>query len=130
GQYLTGALSDYIPVGRLSFNTLQPFIHYEMVLPNDMMQITRSGNYLLKVYRGDDQDDLVITRRFMVFEQLVQMDARVVASRNVEMRNVAQQIDLVVRHPQLPVQDPFSEIHVAMVQNMRWQDLRTGFRPR
>ncbi len=130
GQYLTGALSDYIPVGRLSFNTLQPFIHYEMVLPNDMMQITRSGNYLLKVYRGDDQDDLVLTRRFMVFEQLVQMDARVVASRNVEMRNVAQQIDLVVRHPQLPVQDPFSEIHVAMLQNMRWEDLRTGFRPR
>src|SRR5690606_23417006 len=26
--------------------------------------------------------------------------------------------------------DPFGEIHVAMLQNMRWDDLRTGFKPR
>jgi hypothetical protein len=130
GQYLTGALNDYIPSGRLSFNTLQPFIHYELLIPNTQMRISRSGNYLLKVYRGSDPDDLVLTRRLMVFEQQVQMDARVVASRNVELRDVAQQVDLVVKHPALPVQDPFSDIHVTMLQNMRWDDARTGFRPR
>ncbi len=130
GQYITGAISDYIPAGRNSFNTLEPFIHYELLVPNQNMRISRSGNYLLKVYRGDDEEDLVLTRRFMVFEQRVQIDARVVATRNVEFRDVAQQVDLTVRHPALPVQDPFSEIHVTMLQNMRWDDARTGFRPR
>ncbi len=130
GQYLTGALNDYIPAGRLSFNTLQPFIHYEIMLPNDMMQISRSGNYILKVYRADDPEDLVLTRRFMVFEQQVQVDAQIVASRNVDMRDIAHQVDLVVRHPALPVQDPFSEIHVSVLQNMRWEDLRSGLKPR
>ncbi len=130
GQYLTGALNDYIPAGRLSFNTLQPFIHYEIMLPNDMMQISRSGNYIVKVYRADDPDDLVLTRRFMVFEQRTQIDAQIVASRNVDMRDIAHQVDLVVRHPALPVQDPFSEIHVSVLQNMRWEDLRSGLKPR
>ncbi len=130
GQYLTGALSDFIQVGQLSFNTLQQFIHYEVAFPNSMMQITRSGNYLLKVYHSDDPDDLVITRRFMVFEQKVQIDARILASRNVELRDVAQQVDMTIRHPNLPVQDPFSDLHITVLQNMRWNDARTGFRPR
>ena len=130
GQYLEGAMSDYLPSGRQSFNTLQPFIQYEVSFPNDMIRITRSGNYLLKVFRDSDETDLVLTRRFMVFEQRVEIDAAIQASRTVDLRDVAQQVDLVVRHPQLPVQDPFAEIHVAMLQNMRWEDLRTGFKPR
>ncbi|MDQ3100714.1 MAG: DUF5103 domain-containing protein, partial [Bacteroidota bacterium] len=104
GQYLTGALNDYFQTGRLSFNTLQQFIHYEVGIPNDMMQITRSGNYLLKVYRADDPEDLVLTRRFMIFEQQTQIDARILASRNVDLRDVTHQVDMVVRHPALPVQ--------------------------
>jgi hypothetical protein len=130
GQYLVGAQYDYLQPGRLSFNTLQPFIHYELLLPNRMMQIARSGNYLLKVYRGDDVEDLVLTRRFMVFEQRVQIDARIMASRNIEERDIAQQVDLTLRHPNLPVQDPFGEIHVTVLQNMRWSDARSQFRPR
>lgn len=130
GQYITGAMSDYIPAGRPSYNTYQSFIHYEIVFPNTMMQVNRSGNYLLKVYRGDDQEDLVVTRRFMVYEQNVQLDARVVASRNVEVRDIAQQVDFNIRHPSLPVQDPFAQINVTVLQNMRWEDARTGFKPR
>jgi hypothetical protein len=69
--------------------------------------------------------DVVLTRRFLVYEQKVDIEASMQASRSVDLRDVAQQIDLVVRHTQLPVQDPFGEIHVAMLQNMRWDDLRT-----
>lgn len=130
GQYIEGAMTDYLPTGRQSFNTLQPFIQYEVSFPNDMMRVTRSGNYLLKVFRDSDEADLVLTRRFMVYEQRVDIEASIQATRTVDLRDVAQQVDLVVRHPQLPVQDPFSEIHVAMLQNMRWDDLRTGFKPR
>lgn len=130
GQYIEGAPTGLVPAGRQSFNTLQPFIQYELEFPSDMMRPTRSGNYILKVFRGGDEEDLVLTRRFLVYEQRVQIDARMMASRVVDLRDVAQQIDLEVRHPQLPVQDPFSEIHVAMLQNMRWDDLRSGFTPR
>ena len=130
GQYLTGAISDHLPPARQSFNTLQPFLQYEVRIPNEVLRIGRSGNYLLKVFRDNDENDLVLTRRMMVYEQKVHIDASVKASRQVDMRDVAQQVDLVVRHAELPVQDPFGEIHVALLQNMRWDDLRTGLTPR
>lgn len=130
GQYLTGAMNDYIPTGRQSYNTLQPFIHYELEFPNGMMRFTRSGNYLLKVYRDSDQEDLVLTRRFMVTEQALQIDAQVKATRNIDLRDVAQQVDLTIRYSGLYVQDPFGDIHITVLQNMRWEDARTGFKPR
>jgi len=130
GQYISGAMSDYIPAGQQSYNALQPFIHYELEFPNQMMRLTRSGNYLLKVYRGSDQDDLVLTRRFLVSEQKVNIDAKVMATRNVELRDAAQQVDLTIRHPGVNIQDPFGDVHVTILQNMRWDDARTGLQPR
>ncbi|MCB0769957.1 MAG: DUF5103 domain-containing protein [Flavobacteriales bacterium] len=130
GQYLEGAMTDYVPTGRQSYNTLQPFIHYELEVPNGNMRITRSGNYLLQVFRDNDPEDLVLTRRFLVGEQALQIDARILASRNVDLRDIAQQVDLTIRHPGLYVQDPFGDIHVTVLQNMRWDDARTGFKPR
>lgn len=130
GQYLVGAMTDYLPPGRLSFNTLQPYFHYSLQVPNDMMQVSRSGNYILKVFRGSDQDDVVLTRRFMVYETKVRIDAGVTASRNVELRNSAQQVDLVVQHPELQVNDPFSDIEVLVLQNGNWNTARPGMRPR
>lgn len=129
-QYLEGSPQDFLQPARQSFNTLQPFLQYDLRFPNNMMRPMRSGNYLLKVFRDGDEDDLVLTRRFMVYEQQVEIDARVMASRQVDLRDQAQMVDLTVRHPRLNVQDPFGEIHVAMLQNMRWDDLRTGFKPR
>lgn len=130
GQYLDGVQNDYISAGELSYNTLQPFIHYELEIPNRMMRFTRSGNYLLKVYRGSDEEDLVLTRRFLVAEQKVVIDARVAASRDVDLRDVAQQVDFTVRHPGLSIPDPFGDVQVTVLQNMRWDDARTGFQPR
>lgn len=130
GQYLKGVPMDFIPSARQSFNTLQPFLEYEVEFPNEFMRPTVAGNYLFKVYRGTDQDDLVLTRRFMVFEDRIQIDARVVPTRDVERRDLDQQVDLTVRYPGIPVPDPFSDLHVVVLQNNRWDDVRTGFRPK
>lgn len=130
GQYIVGAPADHIPTGRQSYNTLQPFIHYEVEFPNATMRFSRSGNYLLKVFRGGDEDDLVLTRRFMVVEQKVAIDARVQATRDVDLRDAAQQVDLTIRYPGLNIQDPFGDVHVSVLQNMRWDDVRTGLVPR
>lgn len=130
GQYLEGATNAYLPAGRTSYNTLQPFIHYELALPNADMRPARSGNYLLKVYRGGDEEDLVLTRRLLVFEPRATIDARIMATRQVDLRDVAQQLDFTVNTNTLPVQDPFGEVHVTLLQNMRWHDARTGAQPR
>ncbi|MBK7554309.1 MAG: DUF5103 domain-containing protein [Flavobacteriales bacterium] len=48
----------------------------------------------------------------------------------MERRNTAQQVDLTLRHPELQVPDPFGDLTVTVLQNMRWDDARTGARPK
>lgn len=130
GAYLEGATNAYLPPGRQSYNTLQPFIHYQLMVPNRDMRPTRSGNYLIKVYRGGDENDLVLTRRMLVVEPVATINARVAATRQVDLRDAAQQVDFTINTNNLPVQDPFGEIHVTLLQNFRWDDARTGAQPR
>jgi len=129
-QYINGSPTDYVDPAEQSRMTLQPFIEYTLTFPNEFMRPAIAGNYLLKVYRNNDPDDLLLTRRFLVFEQRLDVQARIQASRDVERRDIAQQLDLVVRHPGVTVRDPFSDISVTVLQNMRWDDARTGFRPK
>src|SRR5690606_30418151 len=129
-QYLTGMPTDYVPTPRQSFNTLQPYLQYELEFPNDMMRPTVAGNYLMKVYRGNDQEDLILTHRFVVFENRVQVVAQIVPTRDIERRDSDQQLDLTLRYPGISVPDPFSDLKVVVLQNNRWDDARTGFRPK
>ena len=129
-RYINGTPTDFIPSARQSFNTLKPFLEYEIEFPNEMMQPTVAGNYIMKVYRNNDPDDLVLTYRFLVFENRVQIQAGVVPTRDIERRDADQQLDLTLSYPGISVPDPFSDLKVAVLQNMRWDDVRTGLRPK
>ncbi|HMN05184.1 MAG TPA: DUF5103 domain-containing protein [Flavobacteriales bacterium] len=129
-QYINGVPTDFVPSPSQSFNTLQPFLEYEFEVPNDMMRPTVAGNYLLKVFRGTDQEDLVLTRRFLVFEDRIKIDAAMVPSRDISVRDISQQLDLTLRYPGITVPDPFTDLNVVVLQNNRWDDARTGFRPK
>jgi hypothetical protein len=129
-QYINGMPTDFVPTARQSFNTLQPYLEYELEFPNDMMQPSLSGNYIIKVYRNNDPEDLVLTRRFLVFENKVQIDASIVPTRDIEHRETDQQLDLNLRYPGINVPDPFSDLKVAVLQNIRWDAVHTGFRPK
>lgn len=130
GQYLDGAFNDFIPQPIQSFNTRQPYLHYAVEVPNFLLKPRISGNYVLKVFRAGDETDLILTRRFLVFESVVRIDAKVMASRDVERRNTAQQVDITLRHPELQVADPFGDLTMVVLQNMRWDDARAGARPK
>jgi len=129
-QYINGTPTDFVPTPQQSRNTLQPFLEYELEFPNDLMKPTVAGNYLIKVYRGTDQEDLVLTKRFLVFENKVQIDARILPTRDIEMRDVDQQIDLTLSYPGVTVPEPFRDLKVVVLQNMRWDDAHTGFQPK
>ncbi len=129
-QYINGMPTDFVPTARQSFNTLKPFLEYELEFPNEMMQPTVAGNYLLKVYRENDQEDLVLTRRFLVFENRVRVEASIVPTRDIERRDSDQQLDLTLNYPGIQVPDPFSDLKVVVLQNNRWDDARTAFKPK
>ena len=129
-QFIAGSPTDLVPSAEQSYLTLQPFLQYTIELPNEFIRPTIAGNYLIKVYRNNDQDDLLLTRRFMVYEQRVEIQSRVQGSRDIELRDIAQHVDLTIRYPGVTVPDPFSDLSVTVLQNMRWDDARTGMKPK
>ncbi len=109
----------------ISLNTKVPFIHYKMVIPRPKV----SGNYVAVVYRELNERDIVLTRRFMVFDPLVdiRMDVKFSASNRYRYEN--QQVDFVVDHGKMSLVDPMQQVKVVVRQNNRWDNAITDLRP-
>lgn len=99
-----------------SSNTLINYTRYELTLPS----VTKSGNYLLVVYRDGDETDLLFTRRFVVYENLATVKGRVLFSQLARQMQTHQRIDFEVRHPTLNVFNPLRDLKVVLLQNHNW----------
>jgi hypothetical protein len=128
-QYLQGFAENRITQYRFSFNTLQHFTHYELMLPNEDVQMKFSGNYILKVFLNNDPDKLVLTRKIMVFENFVHVTAHVHQATDVEERNARQEVDFSIQYPNYQIQNPFGDLHVVVMQNGRWDNVITNLKP-
>lgn len=59
-----------------AFTTLQMYVHYSQIIPSPHSSFVASGNYELRVVLYDDPDSCVLTRRFMVYEDVVNVECR------------------------------------------------------
>lgn len=128
-EYLTGYYSDLIRDYKYSFGTLVPFTQYRLDLPNEDMQITKTGNYIVTIYLNNDPEQLVLTKRFMVFEDLVTVTPRVKRPTVVENRDIKQEVDFVLNHSRLAIPNPYGDLKVVMRQNLRWDNAVQDLKP-
>lgn len=128
-DYQQGYNSDIIYDYEFSFNTLRNFTHYSIAFPNDRISLTRSGNYVVKVYVDGDEKDLMFVGRFMVVEQLATIEEVVRPSSVVSERTSKQEVDLKVNLGTLNSMNPYSEIELVVMQNFRWDSARRGVKP-
>jgi hypothetical protein len=103
-----------------SVNTRIPYIHYRFQLP----RVTKSGNYVVKVYRGRNESEVILTKRFMVYEELFPVGASVVPPTQTENRKMLQQINVVVNYSKGEVMDPTTQVKVLIRQNQRWDNAK------
>ena len=66
-EFIKGFDNIRIENYRTSFNTLQPYTHYKLKLPNDKTQFLISGNYILEIY--NEEDIMVFSRKFLIYER-------------------------------------------------------------
>ncbi len=108
-----------------SVNTRIPYIHYAFTVP----RVTKSGNYVLKVYRNRDENETLLTRRFMVYEELFTVGASVVPPNQTEDRRALQQINVAVNYSRVDLMDPTTQVKVVIRQNQRWDNAKLLSKP-
>tara|TARA_B100000678_G_scaffold235002_1_gene204300 strand:+ start:1986 stop:3266 length:1281 start_codon:yes stop_codon:yes gene_type:complete len=128
-EYLSNFQDYYLSEYEYSINALIPYTNYRLTIPNSNMRFTKSGNYLLKIYRDNDPNKLVITRRFMVYEDRVTIGAQVRRATQVENKNTHQEIDFTINHTNYTIQNPFQDLNVVLMQDQRWDNPITTLKP-
>ncbi len=128
-EYISGFQEATIDQYDYSFNTVAEFTHYWLTLPNEDMAFTLSGNYVLVVYEDEHERRPALTRRFVVVEPLVQIDARVVRPARVDLSDTHHEVDFIVHHPGLQIRSPRTEIAAHVLQNGRWDNAVTDLNP-
>lgn len=128
-EYIDGFMDNNINDHAYSYNTLQKFTHYKVTFPNNTMRLTKSGNYVLKVYVDGDPNNIAITRRFMIYQSRVGITSRVMQASIIDDRNYKQEMDFTIDHTGYTINNPYNDLNVVITQNNRWDNMRTGFKP-
>ncbi|NJO88555.1 MAG: DUF5103 domain-containing protein, partial [Chloroflexia bacterium] len=76
-EYIDGYQEVDIADYSLSQNTLVNYVNYTVEFPTDNFKITKSGNYIIKVYERNNPENRILTRRFYVMEELVEINATI-----------------------------------------------------
>ena len=125
-EYINGFMEDDITEYDPSFNTIEPYIHYQATFPNEDISFTKSGNYILYVY-DDTPDNPILTRRFMVLEPITaRIACDVHYAIDVNKRYSHQDVDFFVFPGEYRVRNPQRTIHATIQQNDRWDNAKLG----
>lgn len=103
----------------LSFDTKISYIHYRFQVP----PVKLPGNYVIVVYRSQDPGDLILSRRFMVFDDRVKIRSSIGLSSGVLESFQNQQIDFTVNYSGIEGSNPMEEFKVIIRQNQRWDNV-------
>lgn len=108
-----------------SLDTQVPYVQYKFRLP----AVKLPGNYVLVVYRGSDRDDIILSKRFMVYDARVTFarDGNLLGAGKVASLN--QQINFTVNYQNLELINPMENINVTIRQNQRWDNMVSGVKP-
>ncbi len=128
-DFIDGFQENNINEYRYSFNTLIRYTHYNAVFPSNSMRLTKTGNYILKVFLSGEPDNIILTKRFVVFQNKLQIDARVYQASIIADKNYKQEIDFTINHSGYTISNPFGDLKVVITQNNRWDNAKTDLKP-
>ena len=128
-DYINGNTMGEIINYKFSTNTYQIYTHYSLDFPSEDMEITKSGNYILKIYRDFDEEDILLTRRFMVVDAQTKITTTVKSATVPEFRFTHQEVDFIVNYLGFDIPNPFLDVHVTILQNNSWNNAITNLKP-
>lgn len=128
-EYINGFPENPLTDYKLSFNTTFNYSNYQVLIPNDDMKLNYSGNYALVVYEDNDKEKVVITQRFYVVEPKVDIQGNVHRATNDPYEGSNQEIDFIITHNNVLIENPQKDVKVVLMQNGRWDNAIRSLKP-
>lgn len=129
-DFIKGYSSIRLTTYRISSIAFTKYTHYQAVLPDRNCVPSRSGNYILKVFRDGDTSKLIFTKRFLVVEEKSSIAAQILQPFNGQLFQSHQKVQLKVAiSEQLNVVNHLQQMKVVILQNSRWDNAITDLRP-
>lgn len=119
-EYLQGFNDQEIRNYAYSINTRVVYTQYNFTFPNELLSVTKSGNYLIHVY-GDEDNQPVLTRRFIVSDQMFGVSAAIAGDIQAGTARENQRINLTLS-PSVRIIDPLTQVKVAILKNGIWEN--------
>ncbi|MDA7706770.1 MAG: DUF5103 domain-containing protein [Flavobacteriaceae bacterium] len=126
-EYLKGLDNLRIVNYENSFNTYQIYSNYRLQIPNKQTRLKVTGNYLIKIF--DEDDEIVFSRKFMVYENLANIGVQLKRSRDVRDVNTKQSVDFVVNTTNFSFNNPKQTINTVILQNNNLKTAISGLKP-
>ncbi len=114
-EYLVGFDEQRIINYMNSFNALQIYSHYKIGFPNQFTQLKVSGNYVITIL--NDDRDVVFSRKFIVYEDLVSVPMQIKRARDVTQIQYKHNIDFSIKSATINFQSPLQNVKVLLFQN-------------
>jgi hypothetical protein len=108
-----------------SADTHLPYVHYWLQLPG----VKKPGNYLVVVYRGGNKEDVILSKRFLVFDRQVILAGEKNLVGAGAIARINQQLNFTVNYKNIDVINPLDNIKVVIRQNHRWDNMAEDVRP-
>ncbi|MDD2635674.1 MAG: DUF5103 domain-containing protein [Bacteroidales bacterium] len=112
-----------------SRNTIVPYTHFSLEIPNRDIEPKLSGNYLLIIYSKEDTDRILCTKRFMIYEPLVSVEGRVNEAPESDYRKKYQKVDFKIKHKSYNISNPHNNLKIVVLQNYQWDNAITDIVP-
>jgi hypothetical protein len=110
---------------QFSIDTHIPYVHYTFNLP----KVKLPGNYVVIIYRDGNKDDLILSKRFMVYDSRITFtkDGNLITSGKAARLN--QQINFTINYKGVDIPNPMENVWVVIRQNQRWDNIATDIKP-
>jgi hypothetical protein len=128
-DYMTGFPVNQIRDYKYSFNTLMQYVHYQLMIPNDDVQLRVSGNYAVVVFEDSDDEHPILCRRFSIAESLAVIRVMAGRARQTAYQDEWQQVDFTVHTANYRIENAYNDIKVTVLKNGQWHTARTGLKP-
>lgn len=128
-EYLQGFYDLNLINFSFSVNTLQKYTHYAILFPTQNMILTKSGNYIVYVYQDGDKKNLVLTRRFMVYDEKVTVPANIQQAIGDDEQYERQHIDFSIINSAYDLTNFHVDLKVVLTQNNRWDNAVYDIKP-